>query len=138
MNDPTFDRTIVYQLVQEGQSLQYNGEDYQSGKARDWYLEASIRYERTFGKHAVTGLLLHNMSKKYYLAQNTAIPRGYLGLVGRATYAYDNKYLVDFNIGYNGSENFHPIVVSVFSRRRLLDGSFPKRISCETANSSIS
>lgn len=108
MNDPTFDRTIVYQLVQEGQSLQYNGEDYQSGKARDWYLEASIRYERTFGKHAVTGLLLHNMSKKYYLAQNTAIPRGYLGLVGRATYAYDNKYLVDFNIGYNGSENFHP------------------------------
>lgn len=108
MNDPTFDRTIVYQLEQEAQSLQYNSENYQNGKARDWYLEASIRYERNFGKHAVSGLLLHNMSKRYYLAQNTAIPRGYLGLVGRATYAYDNKYLVDFNIGYNGSENFHP------------------------------
>lgn len=107
--DPAFlDREIVYQLQNTGSDLTYSGEDYQQNKARDWYLEASIRYDRTFGKHAVTALLLHNMSKKYYLANNTAIPRGYLGLVGRVTYAYDNKYLADFNIGYNGSENFHP------------------------------
>lgn len=107
--DPAFlDREIVYQLQNTGSDLSYSGENYQQNKARDWYLEASIRYDRTFGKHAVTGLLLHNMSKKYYMVNNSAIPRGYLGLVGRATYAYDNKYLVDFNIGYNGSENFHP------------------------------
>lgn len=108
-DDPAFtDREIYYQLDQAGSDLMYSSEDYSSGKARDWYLEASIRYDRTFGKHAVTALLLHNMTKRYYLAKNTAIPRGYLGLVGRATYAYDSKYLVDFNIGYNGSENFHP------------------------------
>lgn len=107
--DPAFlDREIVYQLDMPGADLTYAGDNYQSGKARDWYLEASIRYERTFGKHAVTGLLLHNMSKKYYMVNNPAIPRGYLGLVGRVTYAYDNRYLVDFNVGYNGSENFHP------------------------------
>lgn len=107
-DDPAFlDREIVYQLQSTGEDLAYGGENYNT-KTRDWYLEASIRYERTFGKHAVTGLLLHNLSKKYYMANNTAIPRGYLGLVGRATYAYANKYLVDFNIGYNGSENFHP------------------------------
>ena len=107
--DPAFlDREIVYQLQNTGSDLSYSGENYQQNKARDWYLEASIRYDRTFGKHALTGLLLHNMSKKYYMVNNSAIPRGYLGLVGRVTYAYDNKYLVDFNIGYNGSENFHP------------------------------
>ena len=34
--------------------------------------------------------------------------QGYVGLVGRVTYDYDNKYLIEGNVGYNGSENFAP------------------------------
>ena len=34
------------------------------------------------------------------------IPRSYVGLVGRATYDYKTKYLLDLSLGYNGSENF--------------------------------
>ena len=34
------------------------------------------------------------------------IPSGYQGLVGRVTYGYKNRYLAEFNVGYNGSENF--------------------------------
>ena len=34
------------------------------------------------------------------------VPYRYMGLSGRATYDYKNKYLFEFNIGYNGSENF--------------------------------
>ena len=88
---------------------------YNEGKwgNRNWYAEASFNYARRFGKHNVGGLLLYNQSKTYYPwdSDNSlyqSIPKGYVGLVGRVTYDYDTKYLLDFNIGYNGSENFAP------------------------------
>ena len=83
---------------------------YSQGKSRDWYLEGSINYSRTFGKHTVNGLLLYNQSKQYYYSGSSYpdVPRSYVGLVGRVTYDYANKYLAEFNVGYNGSENFAP------------------------------
>ena len=79
--------------------------------SRNWYAEASFNYARKFGKHNVGALLLYNQSKTYYPwdSDNSlyiSIPKGYVGLVGRVTYDYDTRYMIDFNIGYNGSENF--------------------------------
>lgn len=99
------DYDIVYQQSSTGSILTYS-DNYESNKARDWYLEASVRYNRTFGDHSFGALLLYNMSKKYYMVQYPEIPRGYMGFVGRLTYAYRDKYLFDFNLGRNGSENF--------------------------------
>ena len=99
------DGTIAYRKDGENTPLSYS-ED--TGKARDWYFETSLNYNRTFGQHTVGGLVLYNQSKTYYPSQYTDIPRGYVGLVGRATYDYANRYMAEFNIGYNGSENFHP------------------------------
>lgn len=79
-----------------------------TGRSRDWYFEASIRYNRKFGNHNVGGLLLYNQNKKYYPSQLPYLPTAYVGLVGRLTYDYKSKYLAEFNIGYNGSENFAP------------------------------
>jgi TonB-linked SusC/RagA family outer membrane protein len=81
--------------------------------SRNWYTEASLNYNRRFGKHNVGALLLYNQSKTYYPWDSNnslyqSIPKGYVGLVGRVTYDYDTKYLLDFNIGRNGSENFAP------------------------------
>ena len=81
--------------------------------SRNWYTEASFNYNRRFGKHNVGALLLYNQSKTYYPWDSNnslyqSIPKGYVGLVGRVTYDYDTKYLLDFNIGRNGSENFAP------------------------------
>ena len=81
--------------------------------SRNWYTEASFNYNRRFGKHNVGALLLYNQSKTYYPWDSSgsiyqSIPKGYVGLVGRVTYDYDTKYLLDFNIGRNGSENFAP------------------------------
>ena len=78
---------------------------------RNWYAEASFNYARKFGAHNVGALLLYNQSKTYYPwdSDNSlyiSIPKGYVGLVGRVTYDYDTRYMVDINIGYNGSENF--------------------------------
>jgi TonB-linked SusC/RagA family outer membrane protein len=80
---------------------------------RNWYMEGSLNYERSFGKHNVTGLLLYNQSKTYYPWDSDgpayrSIPKGYVGMVGRVTYNYDTRYLLDVNMGYNGSENFAP------------------------------
>ncbi len=86
---------------------------YSEGKwgNRNWYAEASFSYNRKFGKHNVGALLLYNQSKTYYPWDSdgsiySGIPKGYVGLVGRVTYDYDTRYMIDFNVGYNGSENF--------------------------------
>ena len=88
---------------------------YSEGRwgSRNWYAEASFNYARRFGKHNVGALLLYNQSKTYYPwdvdgSIYQSIPKGYVGLVGRITYDYDTKYLLDVNLGYNGSENFAP------------------------------
>ena len=90
--------------------LPYNESKWGS---RNWYTEASFNYNRKFGQHNFGALLLYNQSKTYYPWDSDgslyqSIPKGYVGLVGRVTYDYATKYLLDFNIGRNGSENFAP------------------------------
>jgi TonB-linked SusC/RagA family outer membrane protein len=104
--DPTADpndMTIVYRQEGSQGALSY-GENF--GKGRNWYFETGFSYNNRFGLHNVGGLVLYNHNRVYYPAQWSEIPAGLVGLVGRATYDYDTKYMFDFNIGYNGSENF--------------------------------
>lgn len=68
------------------------------------YLEGSLNYNRTFGNHNITGLLLGNMEDKQF--GGTYIPYRFMGVVARATYDYNQRYLAEINMGYNGSENF--------------------------------
>ena len=72
------------------------------------YAEAGIEYNRDFGGHHVTALALYNQSKHFSPSLEYLIPNGHQGLVGRITYAYENRYLAEFNVGYNGTENFAP------------------------------
>ncbi len=70
------------------------------------YSEASLNYGRTFAKkHAVNALVLGTM-ERWYKGGTPALPYNYMGIVGRATYDYKKKYLGEFNMGFNGSENF--------------------------------
>jgi TonB-linked SusC/RagA family outer membrane protein len=69
-------------------------------------LNISLNYEHTLGaNHDVTGLLLYNQVRRTIDAE---LPFNHIGFVGRATYGYDNRYLAEFNFGYNGSEQFAP------------------------------
>jgi TonB-linked SusC/RagA family outer membrane protein len=96
-------------LVKEGDSwpLPYSESKWDD---RNWYAEASLNYARKFGSHNIGALVLYNQSKRYYPWDSqglyTSIPSGYVGTVGRITYDYATRYLADFNMGYNGSENF--------------------------------
>lgn len=91
-----------------------NGEDTQpsvsesTAKGRNWYMEASFNYNRAFGDHHIGALVLYNQSKYYYPYEYADIPQGLVGLVGRVTYDWRNRYMAEFNIGYNGSENYAP------------------------------
>lgn len=73
------------------------------------YLEASLNYAKSFGKHNVTGLFLFQQSSKVNLtagSSEAAVPYRNQGIAGRVTYDYDSRYFIEFNAGYNGSENF--------------------------------
>lgn len=98
------DNNVVLKKMDEKTTLAY---DEEFGKSRDWYIEAALNYKRDFGLHHVTALAMYNQSMKYYPKGNwPGIPRAYIGFVGRATYDYNTRYLFDFSVGYNGSENF--------------------------------
>ena len=111
--DPTADQTVkelVYRTTSANGNLSYAESQ---GKDRDWYFEAGLNYNKKLGSHNLGGLLLYNHQKDFYpkdsngaLTTNQDIPRGLVGIAGRVTYDYQSKYSADFNIGYNGSENF--------------------------------
>ncbi|PCH77822.1 MAG: SusC/RagA family TonB-linked outer membrane protein [Flavobacteriaceae bacterium] len=92
-------------LIKEGDDGQVNYRE-SFGKGRDFYVEMALNYRKKIGLHSVSSLLMYNASRKYYQRSYPDLPLGYVGMVGRATYDYDNRYMVDFSIGYNGSEKF--------------------------------
>ena len=95
---------VALKLVETYQKLGFAEGD---GLSKNWYFEGAFNYKRNFGKHHVSALAMYNQTMKYYPSSTYPdIPRSYVGLVGRATYDYMTKYLADFSMGYNGSENF--------------------------------
>ena len=97
------DGTIAYIPQREERPLSFSES---SGKNRKTYIEAGLNYERTFGAHGVTGLLLYNQDKQFNPGLLYSIPHGQQGIVGRVTYNYKMRYMAEFNVGYNGTENF--------------------------------
>ncbi|MFV0418943.1 MAG: SusC/RagA family TonB-linked outer membrane protein [Dysgonomonas sp.] len=75
------------------------------------YIEGSMNYNRTFAEvHGVSGQLILMLRDK--LTGNAAdlqesLAYRNIGLSGRFTYSYGNRYFTEFNFGYNGSERFY-------------------------------
>ena len=94
--------TDTYQMFGEDRPLSYAGVQ----KNNNWYkfyMEAGLNYNHSFGKNSVTGLFLANRNE---LIRNAEVAFADQGLVGRITYDFDKRYFGEFNVGYNGSENF--------------------------------
>ncbi len=75
------------------------------------YMEGSLNYSRLFGKHRVGAMFLYNHKIRrntYGYSSTNSIPYKNQGIAGRITYAYKDRYFAEFNMGYNGSENFAP------------------------------
>jgi len=72
------------------------------------YYEGGLNYDRKFGDHTVSALVLGTAQKYSMPSDNFNTPSGLMGFVGRATYNYKERYLAEANMGYNGTEEFAP------------------------------
>jgi TonB-linked SusC/RagA family outer membrane protein len=79
-----------------------------TAKRRVSYMEIGFDYVRNFGSHNFSGKLLYNQTKKFDPTLQYVIPSGLQGLVGRVAYDYKGRYLLEYDFGYNGTENFAP------------------------------
>jgi len=105
------DGNLITRVTREGsENLDFLFTRYST---RRIYLETSLNYARSFGRHEVGGLLLFNQSdmsdgRDYVDTYIEAIPYRQRNVVGRGTYAYDTRYLMEANFSYSGSDNFDP------------------------------
>ncbi|WP_341835689.1 TonB-dependent receptor [Chitinophaga pollutisoli] len=99
------DGSIKY--VETGSDSQMSsGVEYPSTR-RILNYEGALNYQRTFGLHAVSAVVAMNQ-RIISTEDGTNIPRAYLGGNGRVSYAFNKRYLAEFNFGYQGSEQFLP------------------------------
>lgn len=110
--DPRTSQYAIDAINPDGGTEYLGFTNYADGRAQTsvFYSQATLNYSRTFNtKHTISGMLVG-------LAQSTStgtatqlqlsLPSRNLGLSGRASYGYDNRYFAEFNFGYNGSERF--------------------------------
>ncbi len=76
------------------------------------YAQATLDYSRLFSeKHNVGATLVYTMQQSISTTSSfdvqSSLPHRNLGISGRTSYAYDNRYFAEFNFGYNGSERFY-------------------------------
>ena len=71
-----------------------------------FYVDAGIDWAGSFGAHNVSALLLGKASKYTMPNDSYHVASGIMGFVGRVTYNYDDRYMAEFNMGYNGTEQF--------------------------------
>jgi TonB-linked SusC/RagA family outer membrane protein len=72
------------------------------------YFDAGIDYNRAFGDHKVTALFLGKATQYNMPSDAFNTPSGLMGLVGRVTYNYKERYLLEYDLGFNGTEQFAP------------------------------
>ncbi|WP_300739809.1 TonB-dependent receptor [uncultured Alistipes sp.] len=104
--DPETGDDLYSPIYREEQPLGYS---QSTTTNRAQYSEAQINYARTFGQHQVTAMVLVNQREYVDLSaadSRANIPYRRMGLAGRVTYNFGERYLVEGNFGYNGSENF--------------------------------
>ena len=94
--------TTAYEyLTYSEDSKQVSSEDYFQG---------ILSYNKDFAKvHSASGMLVYNMQNKISAnagSLQNSLPRRNIGLAGRFTYAFKNRYFLEGNFGYNGSERF--------------------------------
>lgn len=82
-----------------------NGFSHNASDGRT-YIQARLDYNRLFSnRHEVTAMLLANRGNR---TVNNELAYHSQGITGRFAYYYNQKYLMELNFGYNGSENFAP------------------------------
>jgi len=104
--DPSDPANIVFIGGQVNPS--YTADNIGNSSWRKVYTEVGINYNSTFNGNNVTALLLGNAQRYTANGMSYNAPSGLMGFVGRVTYNYNERYLVESNLAYNGTEQFAP------------------------------
>ena len=75
---------------------------------RELTVQAMTNYDRNFGSHHFYGLALLNRNSKWFTGSATYnfIPVNFQGVSSRVGYDFRQKYLLEFNAAYNGTDRF--------------------------------
>lgn len=100
------------QLIQQTQGNEFLGYGRSLSSNRAIELKAQLNYDRVLADVHRFGAMAMFYRRDYRDGNaETAInslPYRKQGIAFRATYSYDDRYFAEFNMGYNGSENFAP------------------------------
>ncbi len=92
---------VVYKVLGSvSQGITDEGNDHWNRNS----FQLGFNYDRTFGKHTVTGMLQVNRAN--YTHDGQFYPVVKEGLRGAVTYDYDQKYIADLSFSYAGSGDF--------------------------------
>lgn len=70
---------------------------------RNLNLQGFLNFDRTFGDHQLSSLLLFNQQS---VSTKADVPANFRGTSFKVGYYYKNKYLLDINTAYNGTDRF--------------------------------
>lgn len=87
-------------------SKQKNENSFGDQKIRIFDVDAGFDYDRAFGKHHVMGSFMYMLSQESDDTKN--LPNYHQGIHSRVTYAYDSRYIGEFSLGYQGTEQLPP------------------------------
>lgn len=90
--------------------LSFRENDNAREQISEIYLESALNYKQTFNdKHSVGAMLvylLRSSNEAKPASLQLSLPHRNLGVSGRITYGFDDRYIAELNFGYNGSERF--------------------------------
>ncbi len=81
------------------------GDQSTNSKSDRYYYNVQLNYQRSFSNHNVSALALWSRSKRVF---GSDFPDFKEDWVGRATYNYRKKYLIELSGAYNGTDRFLP------------------------------
>ena len=102
------DGNLVFNRV-EKEALMFQTSEA-SGERKEFF-EAELVYSHKFGDHDLGSVMKYTQDSRVNTANIggdiiKGIDRRHQGLAGNFSYGYKSRYYLNFNFGYNGSENF--------------------------------
>lgn len=119
---PFFYNVSLYDKATDSYTLEYLNRESNPTEFLDYnastpnvsthlYMLTGLDYARSLGAHNLSATVIQTIEQTQSPSSGNSLqlslPRRNLGISGRASYSFDNRYFTEFSFGYNGSERFH-------------------------------
>ena len=106
--DNNGDLITILRVSEENISYRRGTDQY-----RKYHFESALTWERVFAEdHRVGGLIYYLITDQKRASESNSnlsgIPKREQRVSGKVNYGFQDTYMIDFNFGFNGTENFQP------------------------------